>query len=45
MEDLTDKVSDVSIRNKTEVRTKAYTGLRLVEVADYEGPTSVKYWM
>lgn len=45
MENLTDKVSSVSIESKIEVKTSSYAGLRLIEAANYEGPTSIMYWM
>jgi len=45
MENLTDKVSGVSTEGKIEAKAPVYAGLKLVEAANYEGPTSIKYWM
>jgi len=31
--------------SKVEVRESSYEGLQLVSSQDYQGPTSIKYWM
>tara|TARA_Y100000310_G_C20450252_1_gene700358 strand:+ start:124 stop:258 length:135 start_codon:yes stop_codon:yes gene_type:complete len=44
MEDLQQKVSETPTE-VSETKPQVYQGLNLVESTDYNGGTSIKYWM
>jgi len=45
MGNLQNKVEDVQIEVKTKIKPLAYKGLSLIEAVNYNGGTSIKYWM
>jgi len=40
-----ESVTDVEMVSKVETRESSYEGLQLVSSEDYQGGTSIKYWM